>query len=139
MSLDVPAPDPPELRPALDPEEYDDVDVQGDEYRREELQEYLEEGTWDRAFDEWAEYSDLGEREWRIVIGLELIGRFDFFWDFNVTTRRLSHSKSGKSSGASYSVSHSMYSFFNTSHTICPSSVSPALIPDTVPQERRLS
>ena len=81
MSLDVPAPDPPELQPAFDPEEYDDVDVQGDEYRREELQEYLEEGAWERAFDEWAEHSDLGEREWRIVTDLELVSRFDFFWD----------------------------------------------------------
>ncbi|MEF8843750.1 MAG: hypothetical protein V5A62_19360, partial [Haloarculaceae archaeon] len=67
MSLDVTAPDPPELQPALDPEEYDDVDVQGDEYRRAELQEYLEEGAWERAFGEWAEHSDLGEREWSIV------------------------------------------------------------------------
>jgi hypothetical protein len=81
MSLDVPTPDPPELQPALDPEEYDDVDVQGDEYRREELQEYLEEGAWERAFGEWAEHSDLGEREWAIVTDLELVRQFDFFWD----------------------------------------------------------
>ena len=81
MSLDVSPPDPPELRPALDPEEYDDVDVQGDEYRREELQEYLEEGAWERAFEEWAEHSDIDEQEWGIVTDLGLIRQFDFFWD----------------------------------------------------------
>jgi len=81
MSLDVDTPDPPELRPALDPEEYDDVDVQGDEYRRAELQEYLVEGAWEQGFGEWAEHSDLGEREWDIVTDLGLVREFDFFWD----------------------------------------------------------
>lgn len=43
--------------------------------------------------------------------------------------------KSGKSSGASYSDSQSMYSAFSTSQTVCPSSVSEALIVETAPQE----
>jgi hypothetical protein len=81
MSLDVDAPDPPELEPHLEADDYDDVDVQGDEYRREELQAFLDEGAWERAFNEWAEHTDVDEETFDVVLDLELVQRFDFFWD----------------------------------------------------------
>jgi hypothetical protein len=81
MSLDAEAPDPPTLEPDLDPDEYEDADVAGDEYRREELEEFLREGAWERAFDEWAASTDMNGEDWEIVLDLELIDRYDFFWD----------------------------------------------------------
>jgi len=81
MTLDVEAPEPPELSTTTSVDEYDDVDVQGEDYRRDELQEYLEEGAWERSFDEWAEHTELDESEWEIVLDLELVSEFDFFWD----------------------------------------------------------
>lgn len=81
MALDVTTPDPPELQ-AVDPDDYDDVDVVSDaDYRREELEAFLRDGAWDRAWDEWAAGSNLTEGEFEIVDELGLIGRFDFFWD----------------------------------------------------------
>ncbi|MFC5973332.1 hypothetical protein ACFPYI_18535 [Halomarina salina] len=81
MSLDVSPPDPPALSPAFDPDEYEDADVMGDDYRREELDEYLHDGAWERAFGEWSEHTDLGEPEWDIVRDLGLVAEYDFFWD----------------------------------------------------------
>lgn len=107
MSLDVPPPDPPTLQ-SVDPNQYEDATVEGDEYHRADLERFLRDGAWAQAFEMWAAESDLGEDEWDIVLDLDLVERFDFFWDFNATTRRLFHSKSGRSSGASYSVSHSI-------------------------------
>lgn len=99
MSLDVPPPDPPTLQ-SVDPNQYEDATVEGDDFRRADLQRFLREGAWEEAFERWAASAALGEAEWEIVLDLELVERFDFFWDFNVTTRRLSHPKSGRSSGA---------------------------------------
>jgi hypothetical protein len=81
MTLEVETPPPPELSPAMSVEEYDDVDVQGEEYRREELQTFLEEGAWDHAFEEWSEHAELDADEWQIVLDLGLVSEFDFFWD----------------------------------------------------------
>jgi hypothetical protein len=82
MSLDVDAPEPPELEPGVDANEYEDATIVGDtDYRREELDEYLQEGAWERSFNEWAEHTDLGVEEWAIVTDLDLVRRFDFFWD----------------------------------------------------------
>lgn len=81
MSLDVETPEPPELR-EVDPSEYEDATVVGDtDYRREELEEFLRDGAWDRAWDEWAAHTDVDEDEFAIVRDLEMIRRFDFFWD----------------------------------------------------------
>jgi len=81
MSLPVDTPAPPELR-EIDPNEYDDTDVvDSTEYRRGEIEEYLRDGAWDRAFEEWAAHTDMDESEFRIVVELELIKQFDFFWD----------------------------------------------------------
>src|SRR6056297_1748474 len=81
MGLDASAPAPPELQPNLDADEYDDVDVQGDEYRREELQTFLEGGAWTQAFSEWAEDANMDEDAFAIARDLELFAEFDFFWD----------------------------------------------------------
>lgn len=82
MSLNVDLPDPPTLA-SVDPNEYDDTDVGGDEYRRDELEAFLADGAWEAAFTAWAEMSDLDRDDWQIVLDLELLSRFDFFWDNN--------------------------------------------------------
>ena len=80
MTLDVDPPEPPELA-AVDPNEYDDAEVSGDEYHREDLAAFLREGAWETAFDEWAADSSIDADDWRIAVELGLISRFDFFWD----------------------------------------------------------
>ncbi|GGM65948.1 hypothetical protein J2752_000233 [Halarchaeum rubridurum] len=82
MSLDVETPEPPELETDTDPNAYDDVDVSGaNDTHRDDLDAFLREGAWDEAFAEWAAQSDLDESEWAIVLDLDLLSRFDFFWD----------------------------------------------------------
>ena len=81
MSLNVEVPAPPELN-QIDPNEYEDAEVLGDtDYRREELEAFLEEGAWEEAFDEWADHTDLDDADFEIVDELEMIQQFDFFWD----------------------------------------------------------
>ncbi|WP_424019019.1 hypothetical protein ACOZ4N_05980 [Halorientalis pallida] len=81
MGLDVDTPEPPELE-AFDPNEYDDAEVVGDtDFRRDEIEEFLHDGAWDRAFGEWTDHTDLDTEEYAIVTDLGLIERFDFFWD----------------------------------------------------------
>ena len=82
MSLDVDPPSPPELRPNTNVDEYDDVEVVGDsDYRREELEEFLHDGAWERAFGEWAEHTDMDEEEFQVAVDMDLFTEFDFFWD----------------------------------------------------------
>ncbi|WP_458204845.1 hypothetical protein [Haladaptatus sp. NG-SE-30] len=82
MGLDVPAPDAPTLRPEADVQEYDDVSVQGEtNYRRDELETFLQEGAWEEAFNQWAEHADLDEREFETALDLQLFDEYDFFWD----------------------------------------------------------
>ena len=81
MTLDVETPDPPELE-EFDPSEYEDAEVIGEtDYRRDELEAYLREGAWERAFEEWAETTDLEPAAYRVVTDLGLLREFDFFWD----------------------------------------------------------
>jgi len=81
MSLDVPTPEPPELE-EFDPNQYEDAEVVGEtDYRRDELEAALREGAWERAFEEWAADADLDEDQFRIVLDLDLLREFDFFWD----------------------------------------------------------
>jgi len=81
MPLDVEPPAPPELE-AIDPNEYEDAEVVGDtDYKREELEAYLQEGAWAAAFENWAAETGLSESDYEIMLDLEMIGRFDFFWD----------------------------------------------------------
>jgi hypothetical protein len=81
MSLDVDPPDPPRLSIGQDASSYEDTDPGGEDYRREELQAFLDEGAWVEAFGEWAATTDLDESDWRIVAELGLTDGFDFFWD----------------------------------------------------------
>jgi hypothetical protein len=81
MALNVDPPHPPELQ-ANDPNEYDDTEVVGEtDYRREAVEEFLQNGAWERAFEQWAADTEMDESEFRIAVDLELIERFDFFWD----------------------------------------------------------
>jgi hypothetical protein len=81
MSIDVDTPSPPELE-GMDPNEYEDADVVGDtDYRRDELEAYLEEGAWEQAFETWCEQAEIDESVYAIMLDLELFGRYDFFWD----------------------------------------------------------
>ena len=80
MSLDVDIPEPPTLR-EIDPSEYDDAEVAGDDYRRDELEAFLEDGAWAKAFELWTADADVDEAEWGIVLDLGLVEQFDFFWD----------------------------------------------------------
>jgi hypothetical protein len=81
MGLDVDTPDPPELQPDRAVDDYDDVDVQGTDYKREELGTFLADGAWDQAFDEWASGTTMDEEEFDITMDLDLFAEFDFFWD----------------------------------------------------------
>jgi hypothetical protein len=82
MTLDVDPPSPPTLEPAVDPSEYDDADVVADDdYRRGELSSLLADGAWRDAFESWAAETSVTEGEWNIVQELDLVSRFDFFWD----------------------------------------------------------
>ncbi|XVH31548.1 hypothetical protein ACNS7O_14330 [Haloferacaceae archaeon DSL9] len=81
MALDVDVPPPPPLETQVDVSEYDDVDVQGDEYRRRELADFLEAGAWKEAFTRWAAETKVSKAEFEIVRDLGLTRQYDFFWD----------------------------------------------------------
>ncbi len=81
MVADIARPDPPELE-AFDPNEYEDAEVVGEtDYRREELETFLADGAWERAFEQWVEEVDPEEETFEIMCDLGMFGRFDFFWD----------------------------------------------------------
>ena len=81
MSLDVPVPERPPLASSVDTADYEDVEVQGDEYRRDELATALDDGAWADAFEEWAQDTGVDAATWDIVTDLDLVSEFDFFWD----------------------------------------------------------
>lgn len=82
MGLDVEVPAPPDLNPHIDAAQYDDAEVVGsDDYRREELNEYLDAGAWVDAWAEWEATTDLRLDEYEIIRDLGLFEDFDFFWD----------------------------------------------------------
>ena len=81
MSLQVDPPEPPALESHVDPDEYEDADVMGGEYRRDELQEFLESGAWNEAFEKWAAEAPMNEDEFSIATDLDMFFQFDFFWD----------------------------------------------------------
>jgi hypothetical protein len=80
MSLSVEIPEPPELN-EVDPSEYEDAEVAGDDYRREDIEALLQDGAWEEAFEVWAQDATVSEAEWEIVLDIGLLGEFDFFWD----------------------------------------------------------
>ena len=82
MGLDVAVPEPPELRAEADVGEYEDVSVSdAADYRRDELETFLRDGAWAESFEQWAERTDLDEREFETARDLDLFSEFDFFWD----------------------------------------------------------
>lgn len=81
MGLDIEPPEPPELQDT-NPEEYEDAEVVADsDYRRDELESFLNEGAWEQAWNQWREQTGMTERQWDIVEDLGLMEHFDFFWD----------------------------------------------------------
>lgn len=83
MALTVESPDPPEITNRGVPAAFDPAESYASEadFRREELQEFLDEGAWKEAFDEWAEYTDLSAEEYEQVQEFGLVGQLDVFWD----------------------------------------------------------
>jgi hypothetical protein len=95
MSLDATTPDPPDLSPAVDPEEYEDADLGGvsdedgamhdeadpNDYRRSEIADALTAGAWAEAFGQWAATAKIDEDTWGVIDDLDLVAEFDFFWD----------------------------------------------------------
>jgi hypothetical protein len=75
MSLDVDVPDPPEL------EAVGEVGEGSDDYHREELADFLADGAWEDAFQQWAAETAIDETEYDVVRDLGLLDQFDFFWD----------------------------------------------------------
>ena len=81
MSLEVDSPEPPTLESNVNPDEYEDADVMGGEYHRDELQDFLESGAWNEAFEEWSAEATMNKAAFSIATDLDLFSRFDFFWD----------------------------------------------------------
>lgn len=85
MALDVDIPDPPALRGPQSRGAYDAIDMTDerptDDYRREEVENFLRAGAWQDAFEQWAERTFMVESEFELVVRLGLLDRFDFFWD----------------------------------------------------------
>lgn len=83
MGLAVETPDPPDLTNRPLPSDLDPADVLDDtvELRRGELEEMLRDGAWNEAFQEWAEYADLAEAEYRAIQDADLVEALDFYWD----------------------------------------------------------
>lgn len=80
MGLDVDPPPAPEL-PDVDADSYDDVEVQGGDYRRDDLERFLADGAWEEAFESWAAETDLDEDAFAIAEDLGMFEQYDFFWD----------------------------------------------------------
>lgn len=70
MPPDVQRPDPPTLEA-----------VDDDRYRRQEIDEHLEDGAWADAFDRWWATSTIDSDAYVIARDLGLFDDFDFFWD----------------------------------------------------------
>lgn len=83
MGLDVVVPKSPDLSNRGMPRDFDlqEETLGSEDFYREDLEELLEEGAWREGFEEWTEYTDLAEGEFRILDRLELFRAFDFYWD----------------------------------------------------------
>ena len=87
MEPSIEPPAAPELQINRTPEAYLDADVESlggpDAFRRDELEESLQEGAWKEGFNEWAGSTDLTEDEVRIALDedLDLVQQLDFYWD----------------------------------------------------------
>lgn len=82
MGLDVEPPEPPDLTNRGLPRGLDiETGVGGYDLHREELEDILREGAWTEAVNEWAEYTDLTESEYRTLQDRELFQALDVYWD----------------------------------------------------------
>ncbi|WP_433629404.1 hypothetical protein [Halomicrococcus sp. NG-SE-24] len=83
MSLDVDLPEPPDLSNRGMPREFEWLEETSgsEEFHREALEDWLQDGAWKEGFNEWAEYTDLDEKQVRAVDDLGLFQAFDFYWD----------------------------------------------------------
>mgnify|MGYP006977846280 CR=1 FL=1 len=85
MALDVPVPDPPSLHGPQTRGEYEAIDNEivdtEDDYRREEVEGFLQQGAWRDAFEEWSQQSGLSTEDFAVVEAHGLIDAFDFYWD----------------------------------------------------------
>ena len=70
MSLDASIPPVPEIPTAGAPAE-----------RREEIASLLQAGAWGDGFEMWAADTGVTNAQWAIVLDLELLAQFAFFWD----------------------------------------------------------
>jgi hypothetical protein len=83
MSLDIAVPDPPDLSNRGMPREFewDDDTLGSEDFYREDIEDLLQEGAWTEGFNEWAEYTDVDERQARAISDLGLFRAIDFYWD----------------------------------------------------------
>ena len=70
MSLDVSVPPVPDIPTAGAPAE-----------RREEIASLLHAGAWSDGFAMWSAGAQVTPAQWRVVLELELLEQFAFFWD----------------------------------------------------------
>ena len=85
MALDVENPRAPDLTNRGPPTDVTLSETYGidSDFRRAELQEFLRDGAWKEAFEEWAKYTDLSDAEYEQIHELGLFEQLDFFWDPN--------------------------------------------------------
>ena len=83
MALDIEVPEPPDLSNRGMPREFElqDETLGSEDFYREDLEDFLQEGAWKEGFNEWTEYTNLDEEQVRIVSDLGLFQAFDFYWD----------------------------------------------------------
>lgn len=86
MPIEDEVPDPPSLSGPQTRGQYESIaldedDTIDDDYRREELEEFLQDDAWDDAFGEWAATTSLTTEDLEFVTDLGLIDRYDFYWN----------------------------------------------------------
>lgn len=76
-------PDPPTLDDsiALARRGDDDIDVDAEAARREDIALMLGDGAWNDGFAEWLEFTDLSSDEIGLSMDMSLFSRYDFFWN----------------------------------------------------------
>ena len=85
MAIDDEIPDPPSLSGPQSRSEYeaideDEEDVE-DDYRRSEIENFLQDGAWEDAFGEWADTTSMTEADLELVLEYDLIDEYDFYWE----------------------------------------------------------
>jgi hypothetical protein len=85
MVLEVPVPDPPSLSHPQQHGEYEAIDMTDqeieDDYRHEELEQFLQAGAWQDAFEQWATETDVTADAFQTLVERGVLDRFDFYWN----------------------------------------------------------